>query len=195
MAMKIKHFPDAKSFRAWLQKNHATAKELWVGLHRLGTGKRSITYPEALDEALCVGWIDGVRKSVRPGVYTIRFTPRRAKSNWSLVNIRRARELIKQGRMTPHGLRMFEARDETRAGRYSYEQKTCKLNRAQEKLFCQNLTAWQFFKAQAPSYQRMATWWIVSAVREETRNRRLLALIEICSAGRRLDVMTNKKNA
>jgi uncharacterized protein YdeI (YjbR/CyaY-like superfamily) len=180
---KLKHFPDAQSFRAWLEKNHSVAKELWVGFHRLGTGKKSI----------CMGWIDGVRKSIRPGVYTIRFTPRKAKSNWSIVNIRRVGELIKLQRMRPHGLRIFEARDAKRSERYSYERKTRKLSRAQEKRFKENPKAWEFFKTQAPWYQRVTTWWVVSAVKEETRERRLLQLIKDSSEGHRIHMVTNNK--
>jgi uncharacterized protein YdeI (YjbR/CyaY-like superfamily) len=194
MTMKVKHFPDARSFRAWLQNNHATRTELWVGFHRLATGKKSITYPEALDEALCVGWIDGVRKSVRPGVYTIRFTPRKAKSNWSVVNVRRVSELIKLERMRPHGLRVFEARDTKRTERYSYERKTRRLSRTQEKIFRENRKAWEFFRAQAPWYQRLSTWWVVSAVKEETRERRLSQLIKDSAEGQRIHLVTNKKN-
>ena len=189
----LKHFKDARCFRQWLAKNAKKAAELWVGFHRLGTGKKSITYHEALDEALCRGWIDGVRKSLGQGVYTIRFTPRKAKSNWSIVNIRRVRELIKLGRMTEHGLRVFETRDEKRAARYSYEQKTSKLGRAQEGLFRANPKAWEFFKAQAPWYRRVTTWWIVSAAKPETRERRLAELIRDSGAGRRIHMITSSQ--
>lgn len=191
----LKHFQDARSFRAWLAENGNKAGELWVGFHRLGTGKKSITYPEALDEALCHGWIDGVRKSLGQGVYAIRFTPRKTKSNWSLVNIRRVRELIKLKRMKPEGLRVFKARDEKRARRYSYEQKTSKLTREQEKLFRATPKAWEFFKSQAPWYQRVTTWWIVSAVKPETREKRLAQLISNCAAGRRIPMIGDNKKS
>lgn len=190
----LKHFQDARSFRAWLAEDGKRAGELWVGFHRLGTGKKSITYPEALDEALCQGWIDGVRKSLGDGIYTIRFTPRKAKSNWSLVNLRRVPELIKLKRMKPEGLRAFEARDEKRAKRYSYEQKTSKLTREQEKLFRAKPKAWAFFKTQPPGYQRVTTWWIVSAARPETREKRLAQLISDCAAGRRIPMVSSKKS-
>ena len=190
----LQHFEDAGSFRDWLVRNCEKSVELWVGFHRLGTGKKSITYPEALDEALCHGWIDGVRKSLGDGVYTIRFTPRKDRSNWSLVNIRRVRELIRLKRMRPEGLRAFEARDEKRAKRYSYEQKSSKLNRAQEKLFRATPKAWKFFKSQPPGYQRVTTWWIVSAVKPETQEKRLAQLISDCAAGRRIPLMSTKKN-
>lgn len=109
--MAHRHFPDARSFRCWLKKNYATATEILVGFHKIGTGKKSVTYPEALDEALCFGWIDGVRKSVGEGVYTVRFTPRKPISNWSIVNIRRVRKLIKLKRMSAHGLHVFQTRE------------------------------------------------------------------------------------
>lgn len=194
--MKHKHFPGAQAFRTWLKKNHGKHKELIVGFHRIGTGKKSITYPEALDEALCHGWIDGVRKSVAPGVYTIRFTPRRPKSNWSIVNIRRVRELIKLRRMTTHGLQVFEARDERRAERYSYERKSSKLNRVQEKQFRANPKAWEYFKSQAPWYQRVTTWRVISAAKPETRERRLSELIRDSAAGRRIGMLgSNQKKS
>jgi uncharacterized protein YdeI (YjbR/CyaY-like superfamily) len=186
-------FVDARSFRSWLKKNCATSTELLVAFHRIGTGKKSITYPEALDEALCFGWIDGVRKSTGAGVYTIRFTPRKPKSNWSIVNIRRVEELIKLKRMSAQGLRVFTQRDERRTERYSYERKTSKLSRTQEKLFKANPVAWQYFRSQARWYQRVTTWWIVSAAKPETRERRLAELIRDCAAGRRIHMVTNNQ--
>lgn len=191
--MLHRHFADASSFRAWLKKNHKTSKELIVAFHRIGTGKKSITYPQALDEALCYGWIDGVRKSAGPGVYTVRFTPRKPKSNWSIVNIRRVRQLIKLKRMTKHGLTVFEARDERRTERYSYERKTSKLGPKQVKLFRANAAAWNYFKSQAPWYQRVTTWWVISAAKEETRERRLNQLISDSAAGRRIHMLTSRK--
>jgi uncharacterized protein YdeI (YjbR/CyaY-like superfamily) len=191
----LKHFEDARSFRGWLAENGRKAAELWVGFHRLETGKKSITYPEALDEALCQGWIDGVRKSLGQGVYTIRFTPRKAKSNWSIVNIRRVHELIKLKRMKPAGLRAFEARDESRTERYFYARKTSKFSRSQEKLFRQTVKAWKFFQSQPPWYRRASTWWVVSAAKTETRERRLAKLIEDSAAERRLGMMTSNKRS
>ena len=190
--MKAKYFRDSNSFRAWLARNHATATELLVGFHRVASGKKSVTYPEALDEALCHGWIDGVRKSAGPDAYTVRFTPRKAKSNWSIVNIRRVGELIKRKRMKPEGLRTFAARDERRAERYSYERKTSKLSRPQEGLFRATPKAWEFFKSQAPWYQRVTTWWVISAAKAETRERRLAELIADSAAGRRIHMLGKK---
>ncbi len=191
--MGQKHFRDGMAFRAWLKKNHANYTELLVAFHKIGTGKKSITYPEALDEALCHGWIDGVRKSAGEGVYTVRFTPRKPKSNWSIVNIRRVKELTKLSRMTAHGLRVFEARDERRTERYSYERKTSKLSRAQEKLFRATPIAWAYFKSQAPWYQRVTTWWIVSAAKPETRERRLQQLISDSAASCRIHGLESRK--
>jgi uncharacterized protein YdeI (YjbR/CyaY-like superfamily) len=193
--MAQRFFPDSRSFRSWLSKNHSAKKELTVAFHRIGTGKRSITYPEALDEALCFGWIDGVRKSAGEGVYTIRFTPRRASSNWSIVNIRRASELIKLHRMSVPGLRAIETRDERRAERYSYERKISKLSREQEKSFKADRSAWQYFQTQAPWYRRVTTWWVTSAVKPETRERRLAELIRDCAAGRRIHILGNNRKA
>jgi uncharacterized protein YdeI (YjbR/CyaY-like superfamily) len=187
--MAHRHFPDARSFRSWLKENHATATELLVGFHKIGTGKKSITYPDALDEALCFGWIDGVRKNVGEGAYTVRFTPRKPKSNWSVVNIRRVRQLIKFKRMSAHGLHVFQARDQRRAERYSYERKTSKLNRAQEELFKAHQSAWQYFRSQAPWYQRVTTWWVISAAKPETRKRRLAELIHDSAAGHRIHMI------
>lgn len=153
-----------------------------MGLHRKGTGRTSVTYAEALDEALCFGWIDGVRKRVDAVSYTIRFTPRKARSTWSSVNIARANELISLGRMAPAGLAAFGRRTPERSGRYSYEaRKDVALAPADRRRLRANVSAWSFFSSRPPSYQRTATWWVTSAKKEETRRHRLEALIE-CSA-------------
>jgi uncharacterized protein YdeI (YjbR/CyaY-like superfamily) len=150
-----------------------------------------MTWPEAVDEALCFGWIDGVRKSIDETSYAIRFTPRKTRSTWSAVNIRRVQELVAQGRMRPAGLRAFAARTEGRSGTYSYEQQdTVGLGVAYERQFQANSAAWDFFQAQAPSYQKSAMWWVVSARKEETRQRRLTALIDDSAAGRRIASLT-----
>jgi uncharacterized protein YdeI (YjbR/CyaY-like superfamily) len=191
--MRISHFRSAEEFRAWLRKNHAGASELYVGLYKKSSGQAGMTYPEALDEALCFGWIDGVRKNVDAKRYTIRFSPRKPKSNWSLVNIRRVRELIALKRMHPTGLRAFESRDERLSKRYWYERKTSKLSPVFAKQFKANVTAWAFFSAQARSYQRVASWWVISAKQEETRQRRLQALIRDSAAGRRVGQFVSSK--
>jgi uncharacterized protein YdeI (YjbR/CyaY-like superfamily) len=175
---KVTFFTSQTQFRTWLERNHAKAPELWVGFYKRRSGRAGITYRQALDEALCWGWIDGVRKGVDDISYTTRFTPRKPKSNWSLVNIDRARELTKRGQMTAAGLKAFDERDEDKARRYSYEQESPKLDRAYEKRFRANAKAWGFFQSQPAGYKRTATWWVMSAKREETRMRRLATLIE-----------------
>lgn len=191
--MKPKHFPDSRSFRSWLKKNHKTEAELVVGFHGITTGKKSITYPQALDEALCFGWIDGVRHSIGNGVYTIRFTPRTHKSNWSFINIRRAKELIQLKRMTPAGFKAFDKREERQAVRHSEERKNAKFSRAQQAIFRANSAAWNFFQSQPPSYRSVCTFWVVSAAKEETRERRLQQLISDSAAGRRIPMLANRK--
>ena len=180
-------FPEPADFRAWLEENHERAAELWVGFHKKATGRPSITWPEAVDQALCFGWIDGIRKSLGDESYVIRFTPRKPRSTWSAVNIARAQELVAEGRMRPAGLAAFEARSDDRSAIYSYEQRReVRLAPDQEREFRANQRAWEFFQAQRPSYRRPALWWVVSAKREETRARRLRTLIEDSANGRRL---------
>ena len=175
---KVKFFKSSSQFRTWLERNHGKSPELWLGFYKKSSGKGGITYREALDQALCFGWIDGVRKGVDDASYTQRFTPRKPKSTWSLVNIDRARALKKRGLMTPAGLKAFDERDETKARRYSYEQRHPKLDPAYEKTFRTNTKAWQFFQSQPEGYKRTAIWWVMSAKREETRAKRLATLID-----------------
>jgi uncharacterized protein YdeI (YjbR/CyaY-like superfamily) len=178
-------------FREWLKRHHDNAPELLVGFRKKGSGKPSITYQEALDEALCFGWIDGVRRNVDESSYSIRFTPRKPKSVWSAVNIKRANELVALGRMMAAGLAAFEKRDEARARQYSYERENVKFDAASEERFRRNKKAWEFFRAQPRGYQQLHTWWVVSAKREETRLKRLAVLIQASAEGRRLDPMTS----
>jgi uncharacterized protein YdeI (YjbR/CyaY-like superfamily) len=164
-----------------------TAVELWVGFHKKHTGAPSITWPESVDEALCFGWIDGIRKTLDDGRYVIRFTPRKPNSTWSAVNIARAKELVRLGRMSPAGLRAFEKRTPEKSAIYSYEQRrTAALNAADRKTFRANPEAWTFFRAQPAGYQRLLTYWIISAKRDETRAKRLARLIADSAAGRRI---------
>jgi uncharacterized protein YdeI (YjbR/CyaY-like superfamily) len=185
-AMKIRYFKSPNDFRRWLQKNHATTQELWVGYYKKSSRQPSITWPESVDEALCFGWIDGIRKSVDNLRYTIRFTPRRRGSIWSAVNIKRARELSDRGLMKPYGLAAFDARKEYRSGIYSYEQRTASLDGIYEKKLRQNKAAWDFFYAQPPSYRKAIGWWIVGAKQEATRLKRLQKLIEESEKRKRL---------
>ena len=184
--MKPTFFPTASSFREWLAKHHTSERELLVGFFKKGSGEPSITWPESVDEALCFGWIDGVRKRIDDRSYTIRFTPRRPGSIWSKTNISRARELIDQGRMQPAGLAAFEVRRENRSGVYSYEQRRPRLEPPYEKLLKQDRAAWEFFQSQPPSYRKAVSWWIVSAKREETRLRRLEKLRVFSAKGQRI---------
>jgi uncharacterized protein YdeI (YjbR/CyaY-like superfamily) len=182
-------FPTAPEFRRWLEANHDRVQELVVGFYKKDSGKPSITYSEALDEALCFGWIDGVRKKYGDDSYTIRFTPRRPKSIWSLVNVRKVEELIQRGRMKPPGLKAFEARDAERTGVYSFERETAELDPALEKVFRANKKAWEFFQKQPPGYRRLAAWFVISAKKQETREKRLGQLIEDSAAGKRLGML------
>jgi len=180
-------FATPAAFRRWLASNHAKAKELWVGFHKKDSGEPSITWPESVDEALCFGWIDGIRKSIDAKSYKIRFTPRRRDSPWSNVNTKRAGELIDEGRMKPAGRKAFEARQEKRSGVYSFEQKDSpRLTAAQAKRFRADRKAWGFFSSQPAGYRRLTIWWIVSAKREETREKRLSTLIADSAAGLRI---------
>jgi len=176
-AMKIKYFKSAHDFRRWMEKNHAITQELWVGYYEKSSRQPSITWPESVDEALCFGWIDGIRKSVDDLRYTSRFTPRRRGSIWSAVNIKRARELSEKGLMKPPGMAAFNARKENKSGIYSYEQRSANLDAPYEKRLRQNKAAWDFFYAQPPSYRKAIGWWIVSAKQEATRLKRLEKLI------------------
>ena len=184
-------FAAPADFRVWLEGHHAEAPELIVGLYKKGSGRQSVTWREAVDEALCFGWIDGIRKSIDESSYTIRFTPRRPRSIWSAVNIKRVQELQEQGLMRPAGVAAFEARSDERSRIYSFEQRgPVELDGAQSEIFESNAPAWDFFQSQAPSYRKAAIWWVVSAKREETRARRLATLMDDSAHGRRIRSLT-----
>ncbi len=184
--MKPEFFHTPADFGTWLEKNHATATELWVGFYKKDSGKPSITWPESVDQALCFGWIDGIRKRVDEISYQIRFTPRRLGSIWSAINIKRAKELVRQKQMRPTGLKAFAARIENKSGIYSYEQRSTELSQPYANLLKKNKGAWNFFEKQPPSYRKMIGWWIISAKREETRMARLAKLISESAKGKRL---------
>ncbi len=189
-AMKPRFFATPAELRAWLEKFHPAAQELWVGFYKKSSGRPSITWPEAVDALLCYGWIDGIRKSVDEISYTIRVTPRKKKSTWSAINIRRAAELSKLGLMKPAGVKAFAARTDDNSAIYSYEQrKSAKLPAEFEKRFSSNKKAWMYFRAQAPGYQRLSIFRVMSAKREETRVKRLETLIRESERGRRIDAM------
>lgn len=188
--MDIIFFESPDAFRDWLEEHHEQATELLVGFHKKVTGRPILTWPEAVDQALCFGWIDGVRKSLDENSYVIRFTPRKPRSNWSSVNIKRVEELTALGLMQPAGLKAFSERDEAKAQLYSYEARRRGLDEQYENIFRENTTAWNFFQSQAPSYQKAASWWVRSAKREETRLKRLTTLIEASEQGRRIAALT-----
>jgi uncharacterized protein YdeI (YjbR/CyaY-like superfamily) len=180
-------FSSPEDFRRWLEENHLTAPELWVGYYKKSSGRGGMTYAQAVDEALCFGWIDGRVRSLDAHSYANRYSPRRNGSIWSAINVRRVGELLAEGRMRPAGIRAFEARSEARTGVYSYENRPADLPDELAASFRQHGAAWDFFSRQPPSYRRAATWWIVSAKRQETRERRLAAVIEKSAAGERID--------
>jgi uncharacterized protein YdeI (YjbR/CyaY-like superfamily) len=185
-------FETPEQFRAWLEEHHETATELLVGFYKKKSGKPSITWPESVDEALCFGWIDGVRRGIDEESYSIRFTPRKPSSNWSSVNIARVAELEKEGRMRPAGRAAFKRRSSARSGIYAYEQrKAARLDPDQQREFeSEHPQAWAFFSAQPPGYRQQAIHWVVSAKRPETRAKRLASLIDDSAAGRRLERLT-----
>jgi uncharacterized protein YdeI (YjbR/CyaY-like superfamily) len=194
MPPKPTFFQTPADFREWLEAHHDKLSEQLVGFHKRGSGKQSITWPESVEVALCFGWIDGVRKSLNETSYTIRFTPRRPTSTWSAININFVQELTKKGLMHPAGLKAFAARNAKKSGIYAYEQrKTARFTRAQAKQFRANKAAWEFFRSQAPWYQRVCTYRVISAMREETKVKRLSELIEHSRKRRRLPGLTPAK--
>jgi uncharacterized protein YdeI (YjbR/CyaY-like superfamily) len=176
-------FPSAAAFRAWLEQHHDDTTEVWVGYYRKGTGKTGIAYPEAVDEALCYGWIDGLTYRIDDEVHTNRFTPRRRGSTWSTTNVRRVQELINEGRMTPAGLAAFEARTTANTGIYSYENRPRELPTEYARQLQANAGAWAFWQSRTPGFRRTATWWVVNAKQEATRQRHLDQLIADLAVG------------
>jgi len=174
----VKYFKTQNDFRKWFEKNHKKAGELWVGYYKKSTGKPSIDWPHSVDEALCFGWIDGIRKSIDESSYKIRFTPRKPGSHWSAVNIKKIEELKKQGFVKPEGLKAFNMRKEEKSAMASYENKDRSFDEQYESMIKKNKKAWEYFKSQPLWYQRTAGWWIMSAKKEETRLKRLAILID-----------------
>lgn len=182
-------FATPADFRRWLEEHHASARELLVGFYKRGSGKPSITWPESVDEALCFGWIDGIRRRIDDESYSIRFTPRRPTSIWSAVNFKRMGELIAAGRVHPAGLAAFAKRSADKTGVYSYEHQRraeVPLDPVYGKRLRNDKAAWQYLQDEAPWYRRIVTRWIMSAKKEETREKRLRELIEASAAGRRI---------
>ena len=183
------YFESPLAFRRWLEKHHESAIELLVGFHKSHTGRPTLTWPESVDEALCVGWIDGIRRRVDDERYTIRFTPRRRHSVWSLINVRRVAVLTEEGRMHPAGRRAFEARRDDRTGIYSAEQRKVVLGPAGTRRFKANKAAWRFFESQPPGYRKTAIHWVTSAKKAETQARRLETLIADSAGGLRIGLL------
>jgi uncharacterized protein YdeI (YjbR/CyaY-like superfamily) len=186
MDAKPRFFETSEALRSWFKKHHAKAASLYFGYFKRHAGRRGITWPESVAEALCFGWIDGVRRRLDDDRYVVRFTPRKAGSIWSAVNIRLFGQLEAAGRMTDAGRAAFAARTAAKSKVYSYEQKSAGLDDACARLFKKNKAAWAFFESQAPSYRKKACWWVMSAKQVETRNRRLTRLVSASAGGKRL---------
>ena len=184
--MKPIYFPSPAAFRDWLQDHHGSSDELWVGYYKKATGKPSLTWSESVDQALCFGWIDGLRKSVDGERYKIRFTPRRSGSHWSAVNVRKVDELTKAGLMKAAGEKAYAARLPEKTESYSFEQQQVAFDGEQLSAFQANTKAWDFFQSQPAGYRKTAMWWVISAKREDTRSRRLSTLIADSQNGVRL---------
>jgi uncharacterized protein YdeI (YjbR/CyaY-like superfamily) len=189
-----KFFKTAALWRAWLEKNYDKAEEVWLGLRKKDSGLPSVTYKEAVDAALCFGWIDGIARGIDETSYQQRFTPRSKRSTWSAINIARIEELKQLGLMHAAGLAAFEQRDRSRTNQYSFEQAKIAFSRDEERVFRADKKAWAFFSGQPPGYRKQATWWVISAKKEETRNRRLATLTEDCAAGRKIKPLDWKPN-
>lgn len=176
-------------FRNWLDKHHHHKDVLWVGYYKVSTGKASMRWEESVREALCYGWIDGLRKSIDDESYKNRFTPRRPDSHWSTKNIKMAKELIEEGRMQPAGMKAYEQRDKDRSGKASYEQDSIELKKEYKEKIKANQKAWAFFKKLAPGYTKTSIHWVMSAKRKDTRQRRLKVLIESCEEGKKIPML------
>ena len=190
---KLTAFKTQAQFRAWLAKNHKTSSELLLQIFRVHAADRGVTYAQALDEALCYGWIDGVRRSVDADSFSIRFTPRKPRSIWSGINVGHVERLKKTGRMTTAGMAAFEARDEKRTAVYAFENRPKELAPEMAKKFKANKGAWAFFEKQAPYYRRTVSYWVMTAKQDATRARRLDALIECCARGSIIPQMKRKE--
>jgi uncharacterized protein YdeI (YjbR/CyaY-like superfamily) len=186
-------FKTRAEWRRWLEANHATATAQVLGFHKAGSGRKGMTRAEAVDEALCFGWIDGLVRGIDAHTWTVRFTPRQKRSIWSAVNIARVEELKAAGRMAPPGLAAYEGRDPKLQKRYSFENRDVALDPAYEARFKANAAAWAWFSAKPVSYRRPATWWVMSAVKPETREKRLATLIADSEAGRPIKPLTLAK--
>jgi uncharacterized protein YdeI (YjbR/CyaY-like superfamily) len=188
-------FKSPSAFRRWLEKHHDKESEVWIGMYRMSSTKKGMTYKEALDEALCFGWIDGVRKSLDHESYVQRFSPRKKKSYWSAVNTKRVEALQTLGRMHAAGIAAFERRDKAATAKYSFEREAAALDAPALKQLRTNRAAWKYFESEAPWYRRVVVHWVTSAKKPETRQRRLDTLIRDSSAGRRIGTLPQRKKS
>ncbi len=184
--VKPRFFKTPEAFRKWLVKYHRQKTEQWVGYYKKGSGKPSITWSESVDQALCYGWIDGLRRSIDDVSYMIRFTPRKKGSHWSKVNLKKVEELQKQGLMEPAGIAIFEARDLKKTARTAYEQKQVNLEPAYLKQLKASKAAWTDFESRSASYRKQCIWWVMSAKKKETQLSRLATLINCCAQGEKI---------
>jgi len=182
-------FENQEDFRKWLEKNHDTEKELFVGYYKIGSEKHNMTWSQSVDQAICFGWIDGIRKSIDKESYFIRFTPRKPKSIWSAVNINKFNELSKAGLMKPAGIAAFKLCEESNSKIYSYENEEIKLPEEFDQVIKANGQAWSYFQSLPPSYRKASTKWVMSAKQEVTRIKRLDELIRDCEAGRKIKAL------
>jgi uncharacterized protein YdeI (YjbR/CyaY-like superfamily) len=187
--MKLVFFPAQKDLRKWFEKNHKKEKELFIGYYKVSSGKPSVSWSQTVDEAICFGWIDGVRRSIDNESYCIRFTPRNPQSNWSAININKVKELTNLGLMKSEGLTAFSFRKEEKSKTYSYENPAESFDKSFEKKFKANKQAWKYFESTALSYQKTTTRWVMSAKQEETRLKRLNELISDCELGKKIKAM------
>ncbi|MFZ1022995.1 MAG: YdeI/OmpD-associated family protein [Thermoplasmata archaeon] len=186
---KVRFFERPEKLRAWFERHHASATELWIGYFKKGAARAGLGYPEAVEEALCFGWIDGQVRSLDARSYANRYTPRRPGSPWSQTNIAQVRELVAQGRMHRAGVVAFEARDPRKRAGYTFEEPLKSLDAASLRVFRQSPVAWRFFSSQAPSYRRVVTFWVMSGRRSETRLRRLTIVIDASQSAERIDLL------
>lgn len=188
--MQPNFFKTQKDLRKWFEENHNKLDEVWIGYYKKATGKPSITWPESVVEAICFGWIDGIRKSIDEERYMIRFTPRKKNSNWSTVNIEKVKKLTKLGKMKPEGIEAYKRRKEHKSKVYSYEQKIIQLDKSYEDKFKKNKKAWKFFSEKlAPSYKKSSIRWVMSAKQKKTRLTRLEVLVDSSAKGERIHLL------
>jgi len=191
---KIQTFRNEAAFESWMRKNHGREQEVWVRIYKKGSGVPSITIAEALDVALCWGWIDGVVRSLDADSFQQRYTPRKTKSNWSRVNIERMRQLIAEGRAAPPGIAAFERRDKIATAPYSFENRNIALTPAFMKRLKANAKAWKFFQSEPPGYRRITIFWVMQAKKAETRERRFRTMLTRMAKGERMGILPQNRN-